>query len=124
SLLLSLERMTGILDIDPGERIVTVQPGIINQDLKNALPEHGLAYPPDPGSVAMSTIGGNVPTHAGGLCCVRYGGTRDYVRRLTGVLADGTLATLGTTTAKGVAGLDLRGLMIGSEGTLGVIVEI
>ncbi|WP_435200212.1 FAD-binding oxidoreductase [Janibacter sp. GS2] len=123
-LLLSVEGMTRILDIDPGERTVTVEPGIINQDLKDALLEHDLTYPPDPGSVAISSIGGNVATNAGGLCCVKYGVTRDYVRRLKVVLADGTLTTIGTATAKGVAGLDLRGLFVGSEGTLGVIVEI
>lgn len=123
-LLLSLERMTRVLDIDVSERTVTVEPGIINQDLKDALAPHDLSYPPDPGSVAISSIGGNVATNAGGLCCVKYGVTRDYVRRLRVVLADGTLTTIGTTTAKGVAGLDLRGLFVGSEGTLGVIVEI
>ena len=123
-LLLSVERMNRILEVNPGERTVTVEPGIINQELKNALEPHGLSYPPDPGSVALSSIGGNVATNAGGLCCVKYGVTRDYVRRLVVVLADGTLATLGTATAKGVAGLDLRGLFIGSEGTLGIIVEI
>ena len=123
-LLLSTERMRGILSVDAGERIVTVEPGVINQDLKNALAPHGLSYPPDPGSVAMSSIGGNVATNAGGLCCVKYGVTRDYVRALTVVLADGSIARLGPRTAKGVAGLDLRGLFVGSEGTLGVIVEI
>ncbi len=124
ALLLSVGRMTRILHIDAGERTATVEPGVINQDLKDAVAEHGLSYPPDPGSVAISSIGGNVATNAGGLCCVKYGVTRDYVRRLTVVLADGTLAQLGPATAKGVAGLDLRGLFIGSEGTLGVIVEI
>lgn len=123
-LLLSLERMTRVLDVDTSERTVTVEPGIINQDLKDALVEHGLSYPPDPGSVAISSIGGNVATNAGGLCCVKYGVTRDYVRQLRVVLADGTLTTIGTTTAKGVAGLDLRGLFVGSEGTLGVVVEV
>src|SRR5699024_1800505 len=90
-LLLSVERMDRVLGIDPAERTVTVEPGIINQDLKDAVAEHGLSYPPDPGSVAISSIGGNVATNAGGLCCVRYGVTRDYVRRLRVVLADGTL---------------------------------
>ncbi|WP_068255101.1 FAD-linked oxidase C-terminal domain-containing protein [Janibacter corallicola] len=123
-LLLSVERMDRVLTIDPAERTVTVEPGIINADLKSAVAEHGLSYPPDPGSVAISSIGGNVATNAGGLCCVRYGVTRDYVRRLRVVLADGTLTTLGTTTAKGVAGLDLCGLLVGSEGTLGVVVEV
>ena len=123
-LLLSTERMRNILSMDAGERTVTVEPGVVNQDLKNALAPHGLSYPPDPGSVAMSSIGGNVATNAGGLCCVKYGVTRDYVRALTVVLADGSIARLGPRTAKGVAGLDLRALFVGSEGTLGVIVEI
>ena len=123
-LLLSVERMTRILEVDTAERTITVEPGIINQDLKDALAEHDLSYPPDPGSVRISSIGGNVATNAGGLCCVKYGVTRDYVRRLKVVLADGTLTTIGTTTAKGVAGLDLRGLFVGSEGTLGIIVEV
>ncbi len=123
-LLLSVAGMDRILEIDTAEGTATVQPGVINQHLKDALVEHGLAYPPDPGSVAISTIGGNVATNAGGLCCVKYGVTRDYVRRLRVVLADGTLTTLGTATAKGVAGLDLRGLFTGSEGTLGVVVEV
>lgn len=123
-LLLSVEKMRRVLDIDVAERTVTVEPGIINQDLKDAVREHGLSYPPDPGSVAISSIGGNVATNAGGLCCVKYGVTRDYVRRLKVVLADGTLATFGSRTAKGVAGLDLCGLFVGSEGTLGVVVEV
>lgn len=123
-LLLSVERMSRIRSVDVAERTVTVEPGVINQDLKNELVAHGLSYPPDPGSVAISSIGGNVATNAGGLCCVKYGVTRDYVRKLTVVLADGSLATLGTATAKGVAGLDLRALFVGSEGTLGVIVEV
>ncbi|MEO9246370.1 FAD-linked oxidase C-terminal domain-containing protein [Citricoccus nitrophenolicus] len=122
-LLLSVERMDRILQIDPAEQTVTVEPGIINQDLKDALAPHGLSYPPDPGSVALSSIGGNLATNAGGLCCVKYGVTRDYVRQVAVVLADGTLTRLGSTTAKGVAGLDLCGLFVGSEGTLGIIVE-
>src|SRR5699024_7349900 len=112
-LLLSVERMDRVLGVDPAERTVTVEPGIINADLKSAVAEHGLSYPPDPGSVAISSIGGNVATNAGGLCCVRYGVTRDYVRRLRVVLADGTLTTLGTTTAKRVPGLDLSSLLVG-----------
>ncbi|RBP63467.1 glycolate oxidase [Brevibacterium sanguinis] len=123
-LLLDVARMDEILAIDPLEQTCRVQPGVINQDLKNALAEHGLAYPPDPGSVAISTIGGNVATNAGGMCCVKYGVTKDYVRGMTVVLADGTVTTLGRSTAKGVAGLDLAALFVGSEGTLGVIVEI
>ncbi|WP_462418427.1 FAD-binding oxidoreductase [Kytococcus sp. Marseille-QA3725] len=124
SLLLSVEKMDRVLQVDTAEQTVTVEPGIINQTLKDHLREYGLSYPPDPGSVAISSIGGNVATNAGGLCCVKYGVTRDYVRQLKVVLADGSLTTLGPRTAKGVAGLDLRGLFIGSEGTLGVVVEV
>ena len=123
-LLLSVEKMAEVLEVNTAERTVTVQPGIINQHLKDHLKPYGLSYPPDPGSVGISSIGGNVATNAGGLCCVKYGVTKDYVRQLKVVLADGSLATLGPRTAKGVAGLDLRGLFIGSEGTLGVVVEV
>ena len=124
AILLNVAKLNAIVDIDEVDQTCRVQPGVINQDLKTALAEHGLSYPPDPVSVAISTIGGNVATNAGGMCCVKYGVTRDYVRGLTVVLADGTVTRLGRQTAKGVAGLDLAGLFVGSEGTLGVIVEI
>ncbi|WP_309132156.1 FAD-linked oxidase C-terminal domain-containing protein [Brevibacterium sp.] len=123
-LLLNVAKMNEIVSIDPVEQTCQVQPGVINLELKNALVEYGLSYPPDPGSVAISTIGGNVATNAGGMCCVKYGVTKDYVRGMTVVLADGTVTKLGRSTAKGVAGLDLASLFVGSEGTLGVIVEI
>ncbi|MDN5683678.1 FAD-binding oxidoreductase [Corynebacterium glyciniphilum] len=122
-LLLSVASMNRVLEIDEANMTVTVEPGIINKDLKDALRPHGLAYPPDPGSVAMCSIGGNIATNAGGMCCVKYGVTRGYVRELTVVLADGTVTRLGHRTVKGVAGLDLAGLFTGSEGTLGIIVE-
>mgnify|MGYP005984476189 CR=1 FL=1 len=122
-ILLSVRGMDRIPEVDEANMTVTVEPGIINQDLKDALRPHGLAYPPDPGSVGMCTIGGNIATDAGGMCCVKYGVTHEYVREITVVLADGTLTRLGHRTVKGVAGLDLAGLFTGSEGTLGVIVE-
>jgi glycolate oxidase len=122
-ILLAVRGMDRILEIDEANMTVTVEPGIINQDLKDALRPHGLAYPPDPGSVGMCSIGGNIATDAGGMCCVKYGVTHEYVREITVVLADGTLTRLGHRTVKGVAGLDLAGLFTGSEGTLGVIVE-
>ncbi|GAA4512190.1 FAD-binding oxidoreductase [Brevibacterium yomogidense] len=124
ALLLNVAGMDRIVDIDTVEQTATVEPGVLNRALKDALVEHGLSYPPDPGSVDISTLGGNVATNAGGLCCVKYGVTKDYVRRLTVVLADGSLTTVGRPTAKGVAGLDLASLFVGSEGTLGVVVEI
>ncbi|WP_312775247.1 FAD-binding oxidoreductase [Corynebacterium variabile] len=122
-ILLSVKAMDRILAVDEENKTVTVEPGIINLDLKNALRPYGLAYPPDPGSVALCSIGGNIATNAGGMCCVKYGVTREYVREITVVLADGTVTRLGHRTVKGVAGLDLTALFTGSEGTLGVIVE-
>jgi len=120
----SFERMNRILAIDTAQQTATVQPGLINDHLRAAAAEHGLWYPPDPASSPWSTIGGNVNTNAGGLCCVKYGVTRDYVLGLQAVTADATTVRLGRTTAKGVTGYDLCGLMVGSEGTLGLITEI
>ena len=111
--------MTAILEIDAVERLAVVQPGVVNDDLRAACAEHGLWYPPDPASAPWSTIGGNVATNAGGLCCVKYGVTRDYVLELEVVTGPGEVVRLGRRTAKGVAGYDLVGLMVGSEGTLG-----
>ncbi|PWD51054.1 FAD-binding oxidoreductase [Serinibacter arcticus] len=123
-LILSLARLTTIREIDPAERYAVVEAGVINDDLRAAVAEHGLWYPPDPASSARSTIGGNVATNAGGICCVKYGVTRDYVLGVTVVLADGSVARLGRRTAKGATGYDLTGLMVSSEGTLGVVVEV
>jgi glycolate oxidase len=121
---LSLELMDAVTEIDVDERYAVVQPGVINDALRAAVAEHGLWYPPDPASSAISTIGGNVATNAGGICCVKYGVTRDYVLGLTVVLADGSVVELGRRTAKGVAGYDLVGLVVGSEGTLGVVTSV
>jgi glycolate oxidase len=121
---LSTERMREIVEIDEAERLAVVQPGVVNDDLRAAAAERGLWYPPDPASSPWSTIGGNVATNAGGLCCVKYGVTRDYVLALEVVTAAGEVVRLGRRTAKGVAGYDLAGLMVGSEGTLGVITEV
>ncbi|WP_430647146.1 FAD-binding oxidoreductase [Agromyces sp. GXS1127] len=124
SIVLSLERMTRIIEIDPEERLVVAEAGVLNDDLRQAVAAHGLWYPPDPASHRISTIGGNAATNAGGICCVKYGVTRDYVLGMTVVLADGEVVRLGRRTAKGVTGYDLTALMVGSEGTLGVIVEL
>ncbi|MGV9294004.1 FAD-binding oxidoreductase [Amycolatopsis sp. NPDC003676] len=121
---LATDRMTAIKEIDPVERLAVVEPGVVNDDLRAACAEQGLWYPPDPASSPWSTIGGNVATNAGGVCCVKYGVTRDYVLGLQVVTGTGELVRLGRRTAKGVAGYDLAGLMVGSEGTLGVITEI
>ena len=123
-IVLSLERMDRVLEIDVDERFAVAQAGVINDALRSAVGEHGLWYPPDPASSAISTIGGNAATNAGGICCVKYGVTRDYVLGLTVVLADGEIVRLGRRTAKGVTGYDLTSLMVGSEGTLGIITEV
>lgn len=121
---LSTELMTAIHEINAQEGLAVVEPGVVNEDLRTACAEHGLWYPPDPASSTWSTIGGNVATNAGGLCCVKYGVTRDYVLGVQVVTGTGELVRLGRRTAKGVAGYDLAGLMVGSEGTLGVITEV
>jgi glycolate oxidase len=122
--LLSLDRMTAVKEINAVERLAVVEPGVVNDDLRAACAEHGLWYPPDPASSPWSTIGGNVATNAGGLCCVKYGVTGDYVLGLQVVTGTGELVRLGRRTAKGVAGYDLTALLVGSEGTLGVVTEV
>ena len=116
--------MTRVLDLDAAERVVVAEAGVINDDLRQAVAAEGLWYPPDPASYRISTIGGNVATNAGGICCVKYGVTRDYVLGMTVVLADGEIVRLGRRTAKGATGYDLTALMVGSEGTLGIITEV
>ncbi len=123
-MMLSLHRMDQILEIDTTNRMARVQPGVINADLKNAVAAHGLFYPPDPASFEISSIGGNVATNAGGLCCVKYGVTRDYVVGLEVVLASGDVMRTGRRTIKNTAGFDLTGLFVGSEGLLGIITEV
>src|ERR1700712_3176166 len=127
-MVLDLSRMTAILDIDADNLTCVVQAGVVNNDLKAAVAEHGLWYPPDPASAPWSTIGGNVATNAGGLCCLKYGVTRDYVLGLRAVVGGpagyGTSVRLGRRTSKGVAGYDMVGLLVGSEGTLGVVTEV
>ena len=123
-IVLSLERMNRILEINAAERLAVVQPGVVNDDLRTACAELGLWYPPDPASSPWSTIGGNVATNAGGVCCVKYGVTADYVRALEVVTATGEVSRVGRRTAKGVAGYDLCALMVGSEGTLAIITEV
>jgi glycolate oxidase len=116
-------QMNGIVEIDPLNLTATVQPGVINADLNRAAAEHGLLYPPDPASYEMCTIGGNLAENSGGLRCVKYGVTRDWVLGLEVVLADGSLVRTGGKTIKDVAGYDLTGLFVGSEGTLGLITQ-
>ncbi|TVT61768.1 FAD-binding protein [Amycolatopsis rhizosphaerae] len=121
--MLVMTRFDKVLEIDPGNRLAVVQPGVINLDFRTAVEKHGLFYPPDPSSYDWCTIGGNLSTNAGGLCCVKYGVTTDSVLGLEVVLADGSLLKTGRRTVKGVAGYDLTKLFIGSEGTLGVITQ-
>ncbi|MEQ1787266.1 MAG: FAD-linked oxidase C-terminal domain-containing protein [Acidimicrobiales bacterium] len=119
---LSTERMRAIT-VDPAAMVAVVQPGLLNAEVKAAAREHGLWYPPDPSSFEICSIGGNLATNAGGLCCVKYGVTTDYVLGLEVVLADGRALRLGGRTIKDVAGYDLKRLFVGSEGTLGIITE-
>jgi len=121
-ILLSLIRMNRILEIDPVNRIAVVEPGVINAELSRAAAKYRLSYLPDPSSWESCTIGGNIGTGSGGLCCVKYGVTAEYVIGLDVVLADGELLHTGRRTAKGVAGYDLTRLLVGSEGSLGVVV--
>lgn len=122
-LVLSTEKMRDI-SVDTVTRTAVVQPGLLNAEVKKAVAEHGLWYPPDPSSFEICSIGGNIATNAGGLCCVKYGVTTDYVLGLQVVLADGTAVRLGGPRLKDVAGLSLTKLFVGSEGTLGVVTEV
>ena len=124
ALVLSLHRMDRILEVNAEDRLAVVQPGVITARLRERVREEGLFYPPDPGSVEMCTIGGNVSTNAGGMCCVKYGVTADFVIGLQVVLADGRVMRTGRRTVKGVAGYDLTHLFVGAEGTLGVVTEV
>jgi glycolate oxidase len=115
------ERQTPIREIDVLDEVAVVEAGVITADLSAALAPHGFFYAPDPASARLSTIGGNIATNAGGLHCAKYGVTRESVLAVEAVLADGTLLRSGHRSIKGVTGLDLTQLLIGSEGTLAVI---
>ncbi len=123
AIVLSLEQMREV-DVRPDMGVAIAQPGALNVEVKAAAAQHGLFYPPDPSSFEICSIGGNAATNAGGLCCVKYGVTSDYVLGLQVVLADGTALRLGGPRLKDVAGLSLTKLFVGSEGTLGVITEV
>ena len=123
ALTLVLTRMDRILEIDLDNQCVVTQPGVINATLKAAVAAEGLFYPPDPASYETCSIGGNLGTNAGGLCCVKYGQTRAWVLGLEVVLADGTVIRTGGRNVKDVAGYSLMHLFIGSQGTLGIITE-
>ncbi|GAA3858934.1 FAD-linked oxidase C-terminal domain-containing protein [Saccharothrix violaceirubra] len=121
-IVLDLSGLDRIADLRPDDALAVVEPGVITADLDAAAHPHGLRYAPDPASAAFSTIGGNIATNAGGLRCVKYGVTRDAVLAVDAVLGDGSLVSTGRRTVKGVTGYDLTGLLVGSEGTLGVVV--
>lgn len=123
AIVLDLSRMNRILEIDEADELAVVEPGVLNGDLNDAARRFGLWFAPDPASRAISSIGGNIATNAGGLLCAKYGVTREAVLGLAVVLADGRLIRTGHRTVKGVTGYDLTALLTGSEGTLGVIVE-
>ncbi|MGI3200463.1 FAD-binding oxidoreductase [Streptomyces sp. GLT-R25] len=120
-LVLDLSGMNRILELSADDQLAVVEPGVITAELDRAAGAHGLRYAPDPASAAISTIGGNIATNAGGLRCAKYGVTRDSVLGLEAVLADGTVIRTGRRTVKGVTGYDLTALLTGSEGTLAVI---
>lgn len=122
-IVLSTEKMRDIT-VDTVTRTAVVQTGLLNAEVKKAVAAHGLWYPPDPSSFEICSIGGNIATNAGGLCCVKYGVTTDYVLGMQVVLADGTAVRLGGPRLKDVAGLSLTKLFVGSEGTLGVVTEV
>jgi glycolate oxidase len=123
ALTLVMTRMSRILEVNEADQLAVVQPGVINADLGKAVLEHGLFYPPDPASFETCSIGGNLAENSGGLRCVKYGVTRDFVLGLEVVLADGSVIRTGGRTVKDVMGYDLTHLFVGSEGTLGVITE-
>lgn len=122
-IVLSTERMRSIT-VDPVTRTAVVQPGLLNAEVKAAAAAKGLWYPPDPASYEICTIGGNAATNAGGLCCVKYGVTSDYILGMEVVMADGRVVRLGGPRLKDVAGLSMLKLFVGSEGTLGIITEL
>lgn len=123
-LIVLFNNMDKILEVDKENLTITVQPGVITQDICNFVESNGLFYPPDPSSMKISTIGGNVSENSGGLRGLKYGVTKDYVKAMTVVLPDGETLKLGGKLAKDVAGYDLMSLFVGAEGTLGIITEI
>jgi D-lactate dehydrogenase len=123
ALVVSFERMNRVLAIRAGDRVAVVEPGLLNGDLQAALAPHGLFWPPDPTSAGYCSIGGNLACNAGGPRAVKYGATRDNVLALTAVTGAGELVRFGAPTTKGASGYDLSRILIGSEGTLALIVE-
>ena len=123
-IVLAMNRMNDIIEINTEDRLAIMGPGVVTSDLHKAAEKVGMFYPPDPASSAMSLIGGNVATNAGGPRCLKYGVTRDYIMALEVVMADGDILKTGSRAVKDVTGYDLTHLICGSEGTLGVITQI
>jgi glycolate oxidase len=124
SVVLCLAHMNAIIDIDPRNLTLRAQPGVVTLAIDEAAARHGLFYPPDPGSMRVSTIGGNVAENSGGLRGLKYGVTRDYVMALEVVMPDGRIARFGSPCVKDVAGYSMKDLFVGSEGTLGIVTEV
>ncbi len=122
-LVLSTRGLARIVSFDEANQLAVVEPGVVTGTLKDEARKRGLFYPPDPGSLAFCTIGGNIAECAGGMCAVKYGVTRDYVLGLEAVLGTGELVRTGVSTRKGVVGYDLTRLLVGSEGTLGIVTQ-
>ena len=122
-IVVALTRMTRILEVDVGNRLAVVEPGVVNLDLTNAVSKHGLYYAPDPSSQKVCTIGGNVAENSGGPHCLAYGVTTNHVLGMEVVLADGSIQWIGDKTRE-TPGYDLRGILIGSEGTLAIVTKV
>ena len=123
-IVLSMDKMNKVLDFDPANRLITVEAGLTTSEIDLVAVEANLFYPPDPGSVAFSTIGGNVAENAGGLRGLKYGVTKDYVKMMKVVLPQGDIVTLGNKCVKHVAGFNMEGIFVGSEGLLGIMTEV
>lgn len=123
-IVLAMDRMNKVIDFDPDNRLITVETGMTTSDIDPIAAKSNLFYPPDPGSVAFSTIGGNIAENAGGLRGLKYGVTKDYVQMMKVVLPQGEIVTLGSKCVKHVAGFNTETLFVGSEGLLGVITEV
>jgi len=123
-IVLCMDKMTKIIDFDPANRLITVEAGLTTSDIDPIAVDANLFYPPDPGSVTFSTIGGNVAENAGGLRGLKYGVTKDYVKMMKVVLPQGDIVTLGNKCVKHVAGFNMEGIFVGSEGLLGIMTEV
>lgn len=123
-IVLCMDRMNRLIDFDPANRLITVEAGMTTSDIDPIAAQSNLFYPPDPGSVAFSTIGGNVAENAGGLRGLKYGVTKDYVKMMKVVLPQGDIVTMGNKCVKHVAGFNMEGIFVGSEGLLGIMTEV